>query len=104
MTTKYVTGGGRASIGRAVKLIQGEIATGYDFVYGIGAIPRAFGKCALSTAKEAFDSFIPRIIGEQEGNLVPEAIVEIAPNTAIQASEVVTGSIARQVTGRNPIA
>lgn len=99
MTTRYSTGT-RASMERAVTLIRGELANGFDFVLGIGAMPCALGKYALSTAKETLGNFMPRIVGEQEGNLVPDAIVEIATGTTVQASEVVVSALAHQATGR----
>jgi hypothetical protein len=100
MTTKYTGGGGRASFNRAISLIKGELASGFDFVLGIGAVPSAFGNCALSTARKATDSLTPRVIGEKKGEFVPDVIVEIAPDTTVQASEVVASALAHQATGR----
>ncbi len=99
MTTRYTTGT-RSSMERAVTLIRRELANGFDFVVGVGAIPCALSKYSLSTAKETLGNFMPRIVGKHDGNFVPDAIVEIAPETTVQASEVVVSALARQATGR----
>jgi len=100
MTTKYTTGGGRASIERAVRLISGEIADGFDFVLGIGAIPSACGKRALSAVCDIASGFMPKVVTETDSDKAPGVVVEISPNTTVQASEVVAGALAHQATAR----